>query len=190
MGNRTMEDWTLTRQIPNSCGEKQSPAAQRVLAGIMGVRISTAGSRPCSGGKTDLPLLELEGSFRTQAQCRHKSRMAAIEIEPTQRSESACLEGPDQREVTTFPEVKCNTGEQVKESINRKTIGWKLQESLVLKGAIIGIHREQRRSSVVKNKFGRHHQTKSEMREMMMRRGADDPDPRKKHTDHNRDNRI
>ena len=57
-----------------------------------------------------------------------------------------------------FQEIQCTAGEQVKESINRKAVGWDVQESSVLKDAICGFHTEQQRSSVRKNKFGWHHQ--------------------------------
>ena len=65
-------------------------------------------------------------------------------------------------------------GKQVKESISRKATGWDLQESLVLKGAFCGFHRTTA-IECAKEPVVMASPADKEMREMMMRLGAEDP---------------
>ena len=110
---------------------------------------------------TDLPLLEPEVRFRKQDQYRHKSRMAASEVEANTKIRQHLLgrSGPTRGDYA--PGDAETTGEQVKRSISRRVIGCAPQESAALKAVIFGFDMEQQRSSVRKNKFGWHHLLKN-----------------------------
>ena len=105
----------------------------------LGFRISTADSRPRFGSvgewwKQAQHRQVTDGSDRAGSQRKHQKQ-----LDCKVDTNEMCL---------TFLGMQCTTGEQVKESINRKASGWELQESSVLTEAICGSHTEHQRSSV------------------------------------------
>ena len=129
---------------------------------------------------SNLPLLELEGRFRKHAQYRHKCRMAAIEVEANTKIRQSLI-GRSRPRRGDFVREDAVYYWSAGQGVHQSPGHWMEPERVTgFEGSNLwGSHGATAISAKEQGQMASH--AEKELREMMIRRGAEDLDSRKTH---------